>query len=81
MRVQFQYLGNFKMRKEYNCVTGEVTEHEDAPVTPQTQAELDTQHNASIQAKMVEEEKRIVCAMCDKDPVYAALKAQLKEKK
>ena len=23
------------MRKEINCATGEVTEHEDAPITPQ----------------------------------------------
>ena len=38
------------MRKEYNCVTGEVTEHEDAPATQPSATELQSQANATAQA-------------------------------
>ena len=41
------------MRKEYNCVTGEVTEHEDAPTTQPSAADLQSQANAKAQAYLV----------------------------
>ena len=38
------------MRYEHNLVTGEVTEHEDAPTTQPSVAELQSQANAKAQA-------------------------------
>lgn len=35
-------------------------------------------HNAPILAQMAILEHKILCALCDKDPEYAALKATLK---
>lgn len=43
------------------------------PCDPPTAAEL----NAPILAKMAEVEHRIVCALCEKDAEYIALKAKL----
>lgn len=43
------------------------------PVDPPTPAEL----NAPILAKMAEVEHRILCALCEQDAEYMALKAQL----
>jgi len=38
------------MRKEINCETGAVTEHEDAPATQPSAADLQSQANATAQA-------------------------------